>query len=63
LAEWFGKNVNSKNFTITNAGNVVLHGSDGSRGSRRSAPDGCVDDIVPLIRVWWSGWLSAACSG
>jgi hypothetical protein len=23
---------------------------------------GWVDDIVPLIRVWWSGWLTAACS-
>jgi hypothetical protein len=22
-----------------------------------------VNDIVPLTRVWWSGWLTAACSG
>ena len=34
LAESFGKNVNSKNFTITNAENVVLHGSDGSLGKQ-----------------------------
>jgi hypothetical protein len=34
LAEWFGQNVNSSNFTITNAENVVLHGSDGSLGKQ-----------------------------
>jgi hypothetical protein len=33
------------------------------RGSCRSPGTGGVDDIVPLIRVWWSGWLAAACSG
>jgi hypothetical protein len=32
-------------------------------GSCRSSGTGWVDDIVPLIRVWWSGWLTAACSG
>jgi hypothetical protein len=34
LAEWFGKNVNSRNYTITNAENVILHGSDGSLGKQ-----------------------------
>jgi hypothetical protein len=34
LAEWFGDNVNSKNSAITNAENVVLHGSDGSLGKQ-----------------------------
>ena len=34
LAEWFGENVNSRNATITNAENVVLHGSDGSLGKQ-----------------------------
>jgi hypothetical protein len=24
---------------------------------------GWANDIVPLMRVWWSGWLRAACSG
>ena len=33
------------------------------RGSCRSAAAGGMYDIVPLIRVWWSGWLPAACSG
>ena len=32
-------------------------------GSCQSTGDGWVDDIVSLIRVWWSGWLRAACSG
>jgi hypothetical protein len=34
LAEWFGQNVNSRNSTITNAENVVLHASDGSLGKQ-----------------------------
>jgi hypothetical protein len=34
LAEWFGVIVNSRNATITNAENVVLHGSDGSLGKQ-----------------------------
>ena len=33
------------------------------RGSCRSEDAGWVDDIIPLIRVWWSGWLRTACSG
>jgi hypothetical protein len=34
LAEWFGQNVNSRNSTISNAENVVLHSSDGSLGKQ-----------------------------
>jgi hypothetical protein len=34
LAERFGVIVNSRNATITNAENVVLHGSDGSLGKQ-----------------------------
>jgi hypothetical protein len=34
LAEWSGTNVNSMNSTLTNAENVVLHGSDGSLGKQ-----------------------------
>jgi alpha-D-ribose 1-methylphosphonate 5-triphosphate synthase subunit PhnL len=34
LAERSGDNMNSKNLTITNAGNVLLHGSDGSLGKQ-----------------------------
>jgi len=34
LAEWFGQNVNSRNSTIANAENVVLHSSDGSLGKQ-----------------------------
>jgi hypothetical protein len=31
-------------------------------GSCRPAGTGWAYDIGPLIRVWWSGWLGAACS-
>ncbi len=34
LAESSGSNVNSENLTMTNAENVVLHGSDGSLGKQ-----------------------------
>jgi hypothetical protein len=34
LAERSGDNVNSSNLTITNAENVILHGSDGSLGKQ-----------------------------
>jgi hypothetical protein len=34
LAEWFGQNMNSRNATVTNAENVVLHASDGSLGKQ-----------------------------
>jgi hypothetical protein len=34
LAESSSYNVNSSNFTITNAENVILHGSDGSLGKQ-----------------------------
>jgi hypothetical protein len=34
LAEWFGENVSSRYATITNAENVILHGSDGSLGKQ-----------------------------
>jgi hypothetical protein len=34
LAERFGANMNSTNSTLTNAENVVLHGSDGSLGKQ-----------------------------
>jgi hypothetical protein len=34
LAEWFGENVSSRYATITNAENVILHGSEGSLGKQ-----------------------------
>jgi hypothetical protein len=34
LAEWFGRNVNANNSTVTIADNIVLHGSDGSLGKQ-----------------------------
>lgn len=34
LAERSGRNLNSENLTMTNAENVVLHGSDGSLGKQ-----------------------------
>ena len=34
LAEWSGGNTNARNATITNAENVIVHGSDGSLGKQ-----------------------------
>jgi hypothetical protein len=34
LAEWSGGNTNARNATVTNAENVIVHGSDGSLGKQ-----------------------------